>query len=153
MIAPILMAMTLATAGTAGIAWAYQANKYERILADQRNTHLKQRNEALEALHAENERLTAQAAQAAAAATERTTKLARDRDALRSAADRLRDQLARASAALPSAAPAATTEYTAALGSVYRDCVANLERLGAQAAGHSNDVRTLLDAWPRAQGN
>lgn len=153
MIAPFLLALTLATAGASGITWAYQANKYERVLADQRLEFSRAHINALEVAHAETIRLQDQAAQAAQAAAVRLNKLTADRAALRVVVERLRDDTTTARDRLPSAPAPAVVEYSLAVNELYGKCARELERMGHLASGHASDVRTLLDAWPRAKGD
>lgn len=63
-------------------------------------------------------------------------------DGLRGDIDHMRDQLAGATAS-------AATERAAAVGAVLQQCAARYSDLAAKADRHVNDIRTLIEAWPR----
>lgn len=69
-------------------------------------------------------------------------------DAARAESDRLRKQLSANADRVPAASVASLREYTAALSTVFGECVAELESLAAKADGHALDSRTLADGWP-----
>lgn len=144
MIAQIaILAVTAALA--AGGAWQYQANKYERLLSDQRAEYLKRDFKALEVAHAETVRLREKAQAAAVAASDRIKRLADDRDSLRAIADGLRDDIRTAAQRLPSAPTDAVLEYATAVNEVYGLCAIRLEQLAIKAQGHADDVQTLIE--------
>ena len=63
--------------------------------------------------------------------------------------DRLREQIAAASASLPTATVASTRLYAATLSTVLGECTERLEAVAKDADGHALDSRTLRDAWPK----
>lgn len=149
-----ILAVTAALA--AGGAWQYQANKYERLLSDQRTEYATAQFRALEVAHAETVRLRDKAQAAAVAASDRIKSLAADRDSLRAVADGLRDDLNTAANRLPSATPDAVLEYATAVNEVYGLCAIRLEQLAVKAQGHADDVQTLIETgvgfnvdWPQ----
>jgi hypothetical protein len=143
------MVLALSTAATAGVTWTFQANKYERLMSDQRLEFSRAHVRALEVAHAETIRFqdTAKKAQAAAAVRQRA--LAADRDRLRVAAVSLRDQLRAASQRLPSASTATATEYAATLGELLDQCSRAYQGMAGAADGHAADVRALIESWPK----
>ena len=86
---PVLAAAAISAVLAAGGAWQYQANKYERLLAEQRTEYATAQVRAVEIAHADTIRLQAQASKAAADAATRQRSLAADRDRVRAAADGL----------------------------------------------------------------
>lgn len=146
---PQIAALAVTAALAAGGVWQYQANKYERMLAEQRTEYATAQVRALEIAHADTIRLRDQAQAAAAAATTRLQRLSADRDRLRAAADGLRGDLATAALRLPDATPDAVIEYATALDSVFLDCTARYEQLATKADGHASDVQTMIESWPK----
>lgn len=146
---PQIAALAVTAALAAGGVWQYQANKYERMLAEQRTEYATAQVRALEIAHADTIRLRDQAQAAAAAATTRLQRLSADRDRLRAAADGLRGDLATAALRLPDAPADAVIEYAAALDSVFLDCTARYEQLATKADGHASDVQTMIESWPK----
>lgn len=144
-----LAAIAVTAALSAGGAWQYQANKYERLLVEQRTEYATAQVRALEVAHADTIRLQEATSKALAAAATRLQRLSADRDRLRATADGLRDDLATATSRLPTATCDAAREYAAASTDVFGRCAAALERLASQADGHAIDTRTLSEAWPK----
>lgn len=143
------IALAVSAAIGAGGAWVWQSNKYERLLSEQRTEYATAQARALERAHADTQRLQDQASKAAAAATARAKRLADDRDALRAAADGLRDDIATARLRLPSATCDAAVEYATAATDVFQQCATALERLAEKTDGHANDAKTLMESWPK----
>lgn len=86
-----------------------------------------------EALKKANTRANANKVAAAAAATER---------------DSLRDELAAASAKLPSLSHQACLARAHALSVVFEQCSRDFEGMARKAQNHANDALTLDEAWP-----
>lgn len=86
-----------------------------------------------EAIRKQTARANANKVAAAAAATER---------------DSLRDELAAASAKLPSLSHQACLARADALTAVFDHCSGVVEGLARSAGGHLSDAMTLDDAWP-----
>lgn len=63
--------------------------------------------------------------------------------------DGLRDDIARYRDTLASATDAARTDRAAAVASVLGHCAERYQVLSERADRHVNDLRTLIDAWPR----
>ena len=82
-------------------------------------------------------------------AQQRAKAQAHSADIARRDVDSLRDALADASRRLSDAAPAAVTEYAAAVGGLLTECSAAHQELAEQADGHAGDVRLMLEAWPQ----
>ena len=133
----IALAVTAAIA--AGGAWQYQANKYERLLAEQRTEYATAQVRALEIAHAETIRMQAQASKAAAAAAARLRSLDADRGRLRAAADGLRGDLATATHSLPSATCDSTRAYAATITELLGTMEAAGGAIAGQADGHAID--------------
>jgi len=87
-----------------------------------------------EALKKANLRANANKVAAAAAATER---------------DSLRDELAAASAKLPSLSHQACLARADALSGVFDQCAGAYQGMAGKAQGHLSDAMTLDDAWPK----
>jgi len=106
-------------------------------------------------------------AKAVEEALEGTTRLQKAKDeALRNAQIRARKEAADAATArlvadgllsdleaqrlqLREAARASLVEYAAAANLVFGECSRRLEEMAGKAVGHSSDVRTLMESWPR----
>ena len=121
----------LAVGGSA--AWKTQEWRYGRVLAEakaesNRMESARQRN-VTEAVDA-NQKRVIQAERSAAAA--------------RSELERLRGDVANLKGSTP-----ADTERALALGGLLADCSRAYQELASKADGHVNDVRLLLDAWPK----
>jgi hypothetical protein len=84
-----LASAAIAAAG----AWAYQGHRYNAQLSDVRREYLQRDFKALEAQYAETVRYQQKADTAAKNAADRVRKLAADRDILRGAVERLRNDL------------------------------------------------------------
>lgn len=87
-----------------------------------------------EALKKANTRANANKMAAAAAATER---------------DSLRDELAAASAKLPSLSHQACLARADALSAVFEQCAGFATGMAGKAQNHANDAMTLDEAWPK----
>ena len=86
-----------------------------------------------EALKKANLRANANKVAAAAAGAER---------------DSLRDELAAASAKLPSLSHQACLARADAISAVFEQCSRDFEGMARKAQGHANDALTLDEAWP-----
>ena len=83
------------------------------------------------------------------AARTREVSLRRERDAARTESDGLREQSAAAARRLADAPHATVLDYATTAGELLADCSRGYQELAATADGHANDVRTLIEAWPR----
>lgn len=82
------------------------------------------------------------------AAKLRETDLRKDAAASRAAAGGLRDQLATIRGGLAEASSQARADTAAALTVVLERCSVEYRELAETADRHTNDIRTLIDAWP-----
>jgi len=64
-------------------------------------------------------------------------------------ADRLRADLAKANARIQSATREAVNQYAATVTDVFGECVAEYRTLAEKSDQHVNDVKLMLDAWPK----
>lgn len=76
--------------------------------------------------------------------------LRHERDA-RAESDGLREQAADADRRIADLAtpPSAVREYAATVNGLFDQCQRDYQDMAAKAQGHSNDVATLIAAWPR----
>lgn len=81
----------------------------------------------------------------------RIQKLQADRDAARRERDSLRDDLNARARELPQDSGAACTQYAAALSGLLNQCAAGLESMAEKAQGHVNDIKLMVESWPKCQ--
>lgn len=145
---PLLIAALVSGALSAGAAgwgmYEWQEGRY----AQKELEHVRQHSEdAREALTMERKRAQ-NASDARDEGARRMAALRADARASRDAVDGLRDAttaiLQHADTSLQ-----ACTQSAAALGTVFRSCVAEYQSLGEQADGHSSDAMMLDQAWPK----
>lgn len=146
---PVLAAAAISAVLAAGGAWQYQANKYERVLSEQRTEYATAQVRALEMANADTIRLQAQAQTAAAAAAARLRGIAADRERLRVTADGLSNAATDAASRACSDTTAARSEPAAALADVFGQCVGELKEVAEHADRWASEAVMLLDAWPR----
>lgn len=144
-----LATAAVTAAMAAGGAWQYQANHYERLLAEQRTEYATAQVRALEIAHADTIRMQAQAQTAAAAAATRLRGIAADRDRLRAAADGLSIAATDAASRACSDTTAARSEPAAALADVFGQCVGALKEVAEHADRWASEAVMLRDAWPK----
>ena len=125
--------------------------RYERTIAEQRAAQSALLVDAYANAKRETERLQEKANAAERKHQSRIIDLSRDIARNRSIADGLRDELTTASAALPNATCDSVRQHAATLNSVFGECSAEVERLGAAASGHAIDSMKLLESWPSPQ--
>lgn len=113
---------------------AQEAQTYAAKLAEERATEQERYETAMEALNAARRRENQNRAAAAAARAE---------------SDRLRDDLAAATAQLPGLAGDALRDRAATLGELLGLCAAEYQGMAGKAQRHADDVRTLTEAWPK----
>lgn len=73
----------------------------------------------------------------------------RDADSARSELDRLRDDIRAAVPGPGGDACAAADQRASAIGELLAECSAAYQGLARTADGHSNDVKTMIEAWPK----
>lgn len=118
-------------------------------------THIAQLETAIATANAEAATqaatLTTQVLKAQNDAKKREAILAADKHDLSDALDSLRLSTSKARATYRLSGPAATTSYfDPTTGYDLLDlCAERYSDLAAKADGHANDVKTLMDAWPR----
>lgn len=144
-----LAAIAVTAALSAGGAWQYQANKYERLLAEQRTEYATAQARALERAHADTIRMQAQAQKAAAAAAARLRSLDADRSRLRVVSDGLRSAATDAAIRACSDTTTARSEPAVALADVFGQCVGELKEVAEHADRWASEAVMLRDAWPR----
>ena len=131
-----------------GAGWEVNGNRHEAKLATMEADaarNLAQATAQAMATQASNQR---RYENAIAEATWKAAANARAAAAARTERDRLRDQLAANSLALPGASCAATRDYASALTIVFGECADALAGMGEKADGHAADARALREAWP-----
>jgi len=139
-----LASAAIAAAG----AWAYQGHRYNAQLSDVRREYLQRDFKALEAQYAETVRYQQKADTAAKNAAARVRSLAADRDILRGAVERLRNDLT-ASGNAATDTGATTTDNAAAARVVSAECADALATMAGHADGWRSEAMTLREAWPR----
>ena len=139
-----LASAAIAAAG----AWAYQCHRYNAQLSDVRREYLQRDFKALEAQYAETVRYQQKADTAAKNAAARVRGLAADRDILRGAVERLRNDLT-ASGNAATDTGATTTDNAAAARVVSAECADALATMAGHADGWRSEAMTLREAWPR----
>lgn len=143
-----LVTVIVAALAAAG-AWTFRSAQADADLAELRLSHA---NDTIkrQAVNREVERSIAARYQGALnAARSQQMALRRDADAARAESDGLRQQLTGTARRLAEAPPAAVLEYATALGDVLDQCQRGYQGLAAKADGHTGDLRTLTEAWPR----
>lgn len=144
MIAQVFIAAAIAAASAAG-AWNWQANKYERLLSDQRAEYLKRDFKALEVAHAETVRLRDKAQKALRNAEVRRSFLVAAVDRARTESVGLRSDLDAATRGLSDATCDSVRDHTATLAAVLRDLEAAGGKISEAADGHAFDSLTLFE--------
>lgn len=86
---------------------------------------------------------------AQAASAQRAQAARDDADAARSESERLRAQLDAATGGLPGPGDPTGTQRASAIAGLLKECSSRYEDLARKADGHVNDLRTLIDSWPR----
>lgn len=145
--------ITLITHGIVALAaalgaWAYQGHRYDAQLAEVRREYLQRDFKALEAQYAETVRYQRKADEAAKNAAARVRGLAADRDILRGAVERMRNDLTATSNDATDTG-AATADNAAAARVVSAECADALATMAGHADGWRSEAMTLREAWPR----
>lgn len=139
-----LASAAIAAAG----AWAYQGHRYNAQLAEVQLSYSKRDFTALEAQYADTIRLQKKAEDAQAKAAVRIRTLAADRDILRGAVERMRNDLTATSNDATDTG-AATADNAAAARVVSAECADALATMAGHADGWRSEAMTLREAWPR----
>ena len=139
-----LASAAIAAAG----AWAYQGHRYDAQLAELQMSYSKRDFKALEAQYAETVRYQRKADEAAKNAAARVRNLAADRDILRGAVERMRNDLTATSNDATDTG-AATADNAAAARVVSAECADALATMAGNADGWRSEAMTLREAWPK----
>ena len=151
-IAAALVAVALVSGGVSGgLAWTYQGNRWGAKVTKLEKAHqdaillatveanqryINMENLKDEAIKTRDKELEAN--RAATAAAQRTS-------------DGLRKQLRDAEAGFATATHASLAEYATTQGELLGICTEEYQRMADKAQGHATDVRTLINAWPKAE--
>jgi len=127
------LAGIIAAAIAAGGAWQAQNWRYGNILKAQQ----------IEALQQSEKRIN-QVTQALNEQVKRTRTAENNASHARSELDGLRSDLARINESA-----ATGPERTIAISGLLADCAREYQELATKAERHVNDIRTLLEAWPK----
>ena len=142
----IIAAVIAATAfaGGFGTAWKIQAGNINEKEAQ----HAKQELANVRSSAASDIRRLDNAITAQNRATARAVALRRDRDSALTELGRLRDAV---NSAVPSTCDATSVgiDRAATTGKLLLECSEQLTDLAGKADRHANDLRTLIEAWPK----
>lgn len=109
----------------------------------------KKENESLKLALAEITRLNNQVMEATNAAKERELEAQKYRDRIVVLDGKLRNAQRSIDLSLANATADALRSATSAFNSLFAECRGKYEEMGRAAAGHSSDVITLEQAWPK----
>ena len=144
--AAALIAAVLAAAGT----WRVQEWRHAALDADRAAAAQEARRNQERATRETETRRQREVTHAQQQAADRASLARRDADSARAELDRLRHDITTARAdAVPGSACAASDRRAAAAADILAECSAAYQSLARTADGHVNDVRTLIEAWPR----
>lgn len=132
-----------------GGAWKVQGWRYGEQINEIKHNLAEQRVAAVTAARTEEKTRYEKVLAAERAAKQRSETLARDAAGARAESNRLRDELAAAKRRVPQESTAAIRERTALLTDLLGDCSENYQGMAGTADRLANDVRTLIEAWPR----
>ena len=118
---------------------------YNRAIAEV----TKQENESLKFALAEITRLNNQVVEAQNAAREREAANKVLSDRINTVSSKLRDTQRSLEVSIASATADALRKATSAFNTLFGECRERYDQMGRNAAGHSSDVITLEQAWPK----
>lgn len=150
MIYGIVMAAGLSAVLSFSSAWIIQADRYKAKALTYENKTLAQQAQAQDLARAAQEHQATAFAAATFGAQARAITLRRDADSARAALDGLHRATANAVVASASTHDACLVRATA-LSELLGNCGERYTSLGAKADRHASDVKTLVDAWPKAE--
>lgn len=127
------LAGIIAAAIAAGAAWRVQDWRYGNII----------KAEKIEALQQSEKRIS-QVTKALNEQVKRTRTAENNASHARTELDGLRGDIARINESA-----AASPERATAIGGLLADCAREYQELAGKAQRHVNDIRTLLEAWPK----
>ena len=153
---PIRAILMLAPALVVGLlVWFFQESRLGAELAEVQAESDQYRAEVLAEKAAASERVrkvegdwNAKYQTAVNSARDRERDLRADVAALRDAAQGLRAQHTEAMRRLAQAPAEAVREYAATVSDVFGECQTRYAEVAEAAQRHSDDVRTLIEAWP-----
>lgn len=119
--------------------------------AEDRESIAKAYATAMDALRSQQKIVNTQYQEALNEARKQTAVALRNERAARAESDGLREQDADAARRIADLAtpPSAVREYAATVNGLFDQCQRDYQDMAAKAQGHSNDVATLIAAWPR----
>lgn len=133
--------------------WAFQDARHGAQVAEMRLQWQDEREANTQRLRIVEGELNAKYQTALNSARDRERVLRADVAALRDASQRLRDQQADAATRIATAPTSTLADYTITLSAVFEDCRAAYAEMGEVAQRHSDDARTLIEAWPLINGS
>jgi len=138
----------IAGAVVAGWFWHTSAVKTARD-EGHRAGYAQAQDEARKAAAELSKRLQKEKDDAVAKAEQLRRKAQADAMAAAVANERLRGLLADVERRIATASDAAVREYAIAANDVFEQCVNQYRSVAEKADGHANDVRLILEAWPK----
>ena len=136
----------------AWLAWVVQEIRIDGVKVELSTYRAQVEQQAIEARQAalkQKEQWIKEKEDAEQKAAEREATLRTERDRAIAGARRLRDDLTTLRARLPNAIPSACIATADALAGLLDQCQQEYRAMAEIADGHANDVRTLMEAWPK----
>lgn len=133
--------------------WAFQDARHEAELSDMRLHAAEEKGASLIKIRQIEGELNEKYTQALNSARDRERSLRADVAALRDAAQGLRAQHTEAMRRIAQAPAEAVREYAETVSDVFGECQARYAEVAEAADRHSDDVRTLIEAWPVIDGS
>lgn len=118
---------------------------YDRAMAEV----TQRENESLKFALSEIERLNKQVAEAQQHANQRDKEIQAATDRINAITSKLRNTQRSIDVSIATATADALRKATAAFNTLFGECQERYEQMGRYAAGHSSDVITLEEAWPK----
>lgn len=131
-----------------GAGWSVQGWRMDAQLSKLKTEYATAQAQAVEQAHAETIRLQAKKDEAEKTHAVRIADLRKSVAATSVIVNGLRNELATARAAMPSASCDSIRLHAATLNDVFGECAAEIERLAGTATGHAIDTLKLLESWP-----
>jgi ElaB/YqjD/DUF883 family membrane-anchored ribosome-binding protein len=131
------------------LAWHVQAWRYDAQIADIHTQHAELVASSAKSALKLTEHYRENADAAVRKAESRAAQNKRDADGLRVELDGLRGDLATVPDRIRGATRDAVDQYAATASVVFDQCVRRYSEVAGAAQGHSADVQSLSDAWPR----
>ena len=133
--------------------WAFQDARHEAQVAEMRLEWQDEREANTQRLRIVEGELNDKYQTALNLARDRERILRADVAALRDSAQGLRTQHTEAMRRLAKAPAEAIREYAATVSDVFGECKTRYAEVAEAAQRHSDDVRTLIEAWPVINGS